>query len=167
VRNQVRRLRVAALVTSRIQFRVAMKTYSAKPREIERRWYVVDAESKTLGRLATQIADVLRGKGKPAYTPHVDTGDFVIVVNAEKIHVTGQKLDQKLYYRHSGYPGGLHTRTLREQLERRPEEVLRKAVRGMLPKNRLASAQLRKLKIYAGPDHPHAAQNPEPMQETA
>jgi large subunit ribosomal protein L13 len=144
-----------------------MKTYSAKPREIERRWYVVDAESKTLGRLATQIADVLRGKGKPAYTPHVDTGDFVIVVNAEKIHVTGQKLDQKLYYRHSGYPGGLHTRTLREQLERRPEEVLRKAVRGMLPKNRLASAQLRKLKIYAGPDHPHAAQNPEPMQETA
>jgi len=144
-----------------------MKTYSAKPREIERRWYVVDAESKTLGRLATQIANVLRGKGKPAYTPHVDTGDFVIVVNAEKIHVTGQKLDQKLYYRHSGYPGGLHTRTLREQLERRPEEVLRKAVRGMLPKNRLASAQLRKLKIYAGPDHPHAAQNPEPMQETA
>jgi large subunit ribosomal protein L13 len=144
-----------------------MKTYSAKPREIERRWYVVDAESKTLGRLATQIADLLRGKGKPAYTPHVDTGDFVIVVNAEKIHVTGQKLDQKLYYRHSGYPGGLHTRTLREQLERRPEEVLRRAVRGMLPKNRLASAQLRKLKIYAGPDHPHAAQNPEPMQETA
>ena len=144
-----------------------MKTYSAKPREIERRWYVVDAESKTLGRLATQIAEVLRGKGKPAYTPHVDTGDFVIVVNAEKIHVTGQKLDQKLYHRHSGYPGGLHTRTLREQLERRPEEVLRRAVRGMLPKNRLASAQLRKLKIYAGPDHPHAAQNPEPMQETA
>jgi large subunit ribosomal protein L13 len=141
-----------------------MRTYSAKPREIERRWYVVDAESKTLGRLATQIADVLRGKGKPAYTPHVDTGDFVIVVNAEKIHVTGQKLDQKRYYKHSGYPGGLHSRTLREQLERRPEEVLRKAVRGMLPKNRLASAQLRKLKIYAGPEHPHAAQNPEPME---
>jgi len=142
-----------------------MKTYSAKPGEIERHWYVVDAEAKTLGRLATQIADVLRGKGKPAYTPHVDTGDFVIVVNARKVHVTGQKLDQKLYYKHSGYPGGLHSRTLREQLERRPEEVLRKAVRGMLPKNRLASAQLRKLKIYAGPDHPHAAQNPEPFQE--
>jgi large subunit ribosomal protein L13 len=141
-----------------------MRTYSAKPREIERRWYVVDAESKTLGRLATQIADVLRGKGKPAYTPHVDTGDFVIVVNAEKIRVTGQKLDQKRYYKHSGYPGGLHSRTLREQLARRPEEVLRKAVRGMLPKNRLASAQLRKLKIYAGPEHPHAAQNPEPME---
>jgi large subunit ribosomal protein L13 len=142
-----------------------MKTYSAKPGEIERHWYVVDAEAKTLGRLATQIADVLRGKGKAAYTPHVDTGDFVIVVNARKVHVTGQKLDQKLYYKHSGYPGGLHSRTLREQLERRPEEVLRKAVRGMLPKNRLASAQLRKLKIYAGPDHPHAAQNPEPFQE--
>jgi large subunit ribosomal protein L13 len=142
-----------------------MKTYSAKPGEIERHWYVVDAEAKTLGRLATQIANVLRGKGKPAYTPHVDTGDFVIVVNARKVHVTGQKLDQKLYYKHSGYPGGLHSRTLREQLERRPEEVLRKAVRGMLPKNRLASAQLRKLKIYAGPDHPHAAQNPEPFQE--
>jgi large subunit ribosomal protein L13 len=142
-----------------------MKTYSAKPGEIERHWYVVDAEAKTLGRLATQIAEVLRGKGKPAYTPHVDTGDFVIVVNAEKVHVTGQKLDQKLYYKHSGYPGGLHSRTLREQLARRPEEVLRKAVRGMLPKNRLASAQLRKLKIYAGPDHPHAAQNPEPFQE--
>ena len=144
-----------------------MKTYTAKPGEIERSWYVVDAESKTLGRLATQIADVLRGKGKPAYTAHVDTGDFVIVVNAEKIHVTGQKLDQKMYYRHSGYPGGLRTRTLREQLERRPEEVIRKAVRGMLPKNRLASAQLKKLKVYAGPDHPHAAQNPEPLQERA
>jgi large subunit ribosomal protein L13 len=144
-----------------------MKTYTAKPGEIERSWYVVDAESKTLGRLATQIADVLRGKGKPAYTAHVDTGDFVIVVNAEKIHVTGQKLDQKMYYRHSGYPGGLRTRTLREQLERRPEEVIRKAVRGMLPKNRLAAAQLRKLKVYAGPDHPHAAQNPEPLQERA
>jgi large subunit ribosomal protein L13 len=144
-----------------------MKTYTAKPGEIERSWYVVDAESKTLGRLATQIADVLRGKGKPAYTAHVDTGDFVIVVNAEKIHVTGQKLDQKVYYRHSGYPGGLRSRTLREQLERRPEEVIRRAVRGMLPKNRLAAAQLKKLKVYAGPDHPHAAQNPEPLQERA
>jgi large subunit ribosomal protein L13 len=142
-----------------------MKTYTAKPGEIERHWYVVDAEAKTLGRLATQIADTLRGKNKAAYTPHVDTGDFVIVVNAEKVRVTGQKLDQKIYYRHSGYPGGLRERTLRQQLERRPEEVLRRAVKGMLPKNRLASAQLRKLKIYAGPEHPHAAQNPEPLQE--
>jgi large subunit ribosomal protein L13 len=142
-----------------------MKTYTAKPGEIERNWYVVDAEAQTLGRLATQIADTLRGKNKAAYTPHIDTGDFVVVVNAEKVRVTGQKLDQKLYYRHSGYPGGLRSRTLREQLERRPEEVLRKAVKGMLPKNRLAAAQLRKLKIYAGPEHPHAAQNPEPLQE--
>jgi large subunit ribosomal protein L13 len=156
---------VARAARVRLQFRVAVKTYTAKPGEIERHWYVVDAEAKTLGRLATQIADVLRGKDKPAYTPHVDTGDFVIVVNAEKVRVTGQKLDQKIYYRHSGYPGGLRSRTLREQLARRPEEVLRKAVKGMLPKNKLASAQLRKLKIYAGPDHPHAAQNPEPLQE--
>ena len=141
-----------------------MRTYSAKPREVARTWYVVDAEAQTLGRLATQIAGVLRGKGKPAYTPHVDTGDFVIVVNAEKIRVTGNKLDQKIYYRHSGYPGGLRERTLRDQLERRPEEVLRRAVRGMLPKNRLASAQLRKLKIYAGPEHPHAAQSPVPLE---
>src|SRR6185437_4114192 len=112
----------------------------------------------------TLIADTLRGKRKPQYTPHVDTGDFVVVVNAEKIHVTGNKLDQKIYYRHSGYPGGLRERTLREQLDRRPEEVLRKAVKGMLPKNKLAAAQLRKLKIYAGPEHPHAAQSPVPME---
>jgi len=142
-----------------------MKTYSAKPREITRNWYVVDAEAKTLGRLATQIAGVLRGKGKPAYTPHVDSGDFVIVVNAEKIHVTGKKLDQKIYYHHSGYPGGLRERTLREQLDRRPEEVLRKAVKGMLPKNKLAAVHLNKLKIYAGPDHPHAAKSPAPLEE--
>ena len=142
-----------------------MKTYSAKPREITRNWYVVDAEAKTLGRLATQIAGVLRGKGKPAYTPHVDTGDFVVVVNAEKIAVTGNKLEQKMYYKHSGYPGGLRERTLREQLDRRPEEVLRKAVKGMLPKNKLAAVHLNKLKIYAGPDHPHAAQSPAPLEE--
>jgi large subunit ribosomal protein L13 len=141
-----------------------MKTYSAKPGEVVRDWYVVDAEGKTLGRLATQIADTLRGKRKPQYTPHVDTGDFVVVVNAEKIQVTGSKLDQKRYYRHSGYPGGLKSRTLREQLERRPEEVLRKAVRGMLPKNRLASKQLLKLKIYAGAEHPHEAQAPKPLE---
>src|SRR5919199_4916886 len=141
-----------------------MKTYSAKPGEIQRRWYVADAEGQTLGRLATEIAATLRGKNKPQYTPHVDTGDFVIVVNAEKVRVTGNKLDQKRYYRHSGYPGGLRSRTLREQLERRPEEVLRKAVKGMLPKNKLASAQLRKLKIYAGPEHPHEAQAPQPLE---
>jgi large subunit ribosomal protein L13 len=139
------------------------KTYSAKPGEIARNWYVVDAQGQTLGRLATRIADTLRGKGKPGYTPHVDTGDFVIVVNAEKIHVTGNKLDQKRYYRHSGYPGGIRSRTLREQLERRPTEVLRAAVKGMLPRNRLAARQLTKLKIYVGPDHPHEAQAPKEL----
>ena len=140
------------------------KTWNAKAGEVTRRWYVVDAEGQTLGRLATRIADTLRGKGKVEYTPHVDTGDFVVVVNAEKIRVTGNKLDQKRYYRHSGYPGGLRSRTLRDQLDRRPEEVLRRAVKGMLPKNRLAHRQITKLKIYAGPEHPHAAQSPEPLQ---
>ena len=141
-----------------------MKTYSAKPGEVARDWYVVDAEGQTLGRLATRIADTLRGKTKPQYTPHVDTGDFVIVVNAEKIHVTGQKLDQKRYYRHSGYPGGIRSRTLREQLERRPTEVIRKAVKGMLPRNKLAARQIVKLKVYAGPDHPHEAQAPKTLE---
>lgn len=140
-----------------------MKTYSAKPGEIEREWYLVDAEGQTLGRLATQIADRLRGKGKPAFTPHVDTGDFVVVVNAEKVHVTGNKLADKKYYKHSGYPGGLRTRSLREQLDRQPTEVLRAAVKGMLPRNRLGRAQLTKLKIYAGPEHPHEAQAPKPL----
>ena len=140
-----------------------MKTYSAKPGEIQRDWYVVDAEGQTLGRLATQIAERLRGKGKPQFTPHVYTGDFVVVVNAEKIAVTGNKLEDKLYYRHSGYPGGLRQRPLREQLDRVPTEVLRKAVRGMLPRNRLGRQQLTKLKIYAGPEHPHAAQEPKPF----
>ena len=142
------------------------KTWNAKPGEIERRWYVVDAEGKTLGRLATQMADTLRGKTKPQYTPHVDTGDFVVVVNAEKITVTGNKLDDKLYYRHSGYPGGLRSRPLRDQLERRPTEVIRKAVKGMLPRNRLARQQLNKLKVYAGPDHPHEAQAPQQLEVT-
>jgi large subunit ribosomal protein L13 len=141
-----------------------MKTYTAKPGEIERRWYVVDAEGQNLGRLATRIADTLRGKNKPQFTPHVDTGDFVVVVNAEKVAVTGKKLDEKIYYRHSGYPGGLKQRTLREQLERRPTEVLRTAVKGMLPKNKLAARQLTKLKIYAGPEHPHTAQAPQPLE---
>jgi large subunit ribosomal protein L13 len=143
---------------------MSTRTYNAKPGEVERRWYVVDADGQTLGRLATQVADTLRGKGKPQYTPHVDTGDFVVVVNAEKVHVTGNKLDQKRYYRHSGYPGGLRSRTLREQLDRRPTEVIRKAVRGMLPKNRLARQQLNKLKVYAGPEHPHQAQAPQPLE---
>jgi large subunit ribosomal protein L13 len=141
-----------------------MKTYSAKPGEITRDWYLVDAEGQTLGRLATQIAERLRGKGKAVYTHHVDTGDFVVVVNAEKIQVTGNKLDEKMYYKHSGYPGGLRERTLREQLNRQPTEVLRKAVKGMLPRNKLGRAQLTKLKIYAGPEHPHDAQAPKPFE---
>ncbi len=141
-----------------------MRTYVATPADRERRWLLVDASGQTLGRLATQIADALRGKRKPAYTPHVDTGDFVVVVNAEKITVTGDKRSKKRYYRHSGYPGGLKSRTLAEMLDRRPEEVLRLAVRGMLPRNRLARKQLRKLKVYAGPEHPHAAQRPQPME---
>ena len=143
-----------------------MKTFVATPATRERNWLVVDANGQTLGRLATQIADALRGKRKPEYTPHVDTGDFVVVVNAEKIAVTGKKLDEKMYYRHSGYPGGLKERSLRDQLERRPEEVIRLAVRGMLPKNRLARKQLTKLKIYAGPEHPHEAQKPTKLEVT-
>jgi large subunit ribosomal protein L13 len=141
-----------------------MRTYQATPQDRERVWYVVDAENKTLGRLATQIADVLRGKRKPTYTPHIDVGDFVIVVNAEKVAVTGDKREKKLYWRHSGYPGGIRSRTLGDLLEKRPEEVIRKAVKGMLPRNRLGRAQLRKLKIYAGPDHPHQAQKPEQLE---
>ena len=142
-----------------------MKTYSAKKGEIAREWYLVDADGQTLGRLATRIADTLRGKRKPVYTPHIDTGDFVVVVNAEKIGVTGNKREDKIYYRHSGYPGGLRERTFAEEIERRPTEVLRKAVKGMLPRNRLARRQLTKLKVYAGPDHPHEAQNPNPLPE--
>ena len=141
-----------------------MKTYSANPNDRDRRWYVVDAEGKTLGRLSTQIADLLRGKRKPTWTPHVDTGDFVIVVNAEKVSVTGNKRTEKRYYRHSGYPGGLRSRTFEEMIERKPEDVIRLAVKGMLPRNRLARRQITKLKIYAGPDHPHAAQAPEKLE---
>ncbi|MDX6650626.1 MAG: large subunit ribosomal protein [Solirubrobacteraceae bacterium] len=141
-----------------------MKTYVANSEDRERNWLVVDAADKTLGRLATQVADLLRGKRKPTYTPHVDTGDFVIVVNAEKIHVTGNKRADKRYYRHSGYPGGLKSRTLEEMLARRPEEVIRKAVKGMMPRNRLARKQITKLKVYAGPEHPHAAQQPETLE---
>ncbi len=141
-----------------------MKTYVANSSDRQRDWLIVDATGQTLGRLATRIATALRGKHKPQYTPHVDTGDFVIVVNAEKISVTGNKLADKKYYRHSGYPGGLKVRTLAEQLDRRPEEVIRHAVKGMLPRNRLARKQITKLKIYAGPEHPHIAQKPQIME---
>ncbi len=141
-----------------------MKSYMARPLEVERQWYVVDAEGQTLGRLATEIARILRGKNKPQYTPHVDTGDFVVVVNAEKVVVTGRKAEQKVYYRHTGYPGGLKETSYEVMLERKPTEILRKAVRGMMPKTRLGRQQLRKLKIYAGPEHPHEAQNPQPYE---
>ena len=140
------------------------KTYVTKPAEVDRSWYVVDAEGQTLGRLATTLATVLRGKHKPTYSPSVDAGDYVIVVNAEKIHVTGRRLDQKKYYRHSGYMGGLTEITLRQQLEKNPDRVIYAAVRGMLPKNKLGRQMLKKLKVYAGPDHPHQAQQPEVME---
>ena len=143
---------------------VASKTYVATPTDRDRAWVVVDAEGKTLGRLATHLADILRGKHKPTYTPHIDTGDFVVVINAEKIAVTGNKRAEKRYYRHSGYPGGLRSRTLEEMLARRPEEVIRLAVKGMVPRTRLGRKQLTKLKVYAGPDHPHAAQKPETLE---
>ncbi len=143
---------------------VNARTYVATPADRQRDWLLVDASGQTLGRLATQIADALRGKRKPVYTPHIDTGDFVIVVNAEKIVVTGAKRSEKRYYRHSGYPGGLRVRTFQEMLDRRPEEIIRRAVRGMLPRNRLARKQITKLKVYAGPEHPHAAQQPRPME---
>ena len=141
-----------------------MRTYSATPREIEREWLVVDAQGQTLGRLATRIASVLRGKHKPIYSPHLDCGDFVIVVNAEKVAVTGRKLDQKIYYRHSGYPGGLKEIDLRKQLQLHPERVVESAVRGMLPKNRLGRKLFKKLKVYAGPTHPHQAQQPKTLE---
>jgi large subunit ribosomal protein L13 len=143
------------------------KTYVAKPTDRERNWLLVDANGLTLGRMATQVADMLRGKRKPEYTPHCDTGDFVIVINAEKIHVTGNKRQAKRYYRHSGYPGGLRSRTFEEMQARRPEEIIRLAVKGMMPRNRLARKQLTKLKIYAGPEHPHVAQNPQTLDAQA
>ena len=141
-----------------------MKTYLTKQAEVERRWYVVDAEGKTLGRLASQIATILRGKHKPIYSPSVDCGDFVIVINADKIAVTGRRMEQKMYYRHSGYPGGLREISLRDQLERYPTRPIRLAVKGMLPKNRLGRKMIKKLKVYAGPEHPHEAQQPEVLE---
>ena len=141
-----------------------MRTFTQKQAEIERDWYVVDAEGETLGRLASRIAPILKGKHKPIYTPHLDCGDFVIVVNAEKVRVTGRKLDQKFYHRHSGYPGGLRSISLRNQLDKHPERVLQAAIRGMLPKNKLGRRMIKKLKVYAGEAHPHEAQQPKPLE---
>ena len=138
-----------------------MKTYMANPDKIERKWYVVDATDKTLGRLTSEIAKVLRGKNKPVYTPHIDTGDYVIVVNAEKIAVTGKKLDQKIYYNHSDYVGGMKETTLREMIDKKPEKVIELAVKGMLPKGPLGRSMIKKLHVYAGPEHDHQAQKPE------
>lgn len=140
------------------------KTFSPTPADIKREWWVVDAQGQTLGRLATRIAQILRGKHKATFAPHMDMGDFVIVVNAEKIHVTGRRLDQKMYYRHSGYPGGLKSVSLREMLEKNPERALQAAVKGMLPKNRLGRAMFKKLKVYAGDTHPHEAQEPKTLE---
>ena len=140
-----------------------MKTFSAKKEEVVHDWFQVDAETQTLGHLATKIAHVLRGKHKPIYTPHVDTGDFIVVTNADKIKLTGNKVQDKQYYRHSGYPGGIKSMNAEELLEKKPEMVIMKAVRGMLPKNRLGRQMIKKLKIYAGKDHPHMAQQPKPL----
>jgi large subunit ribosomal protein L13 len=141
-----------------------MKTFVAKEHEVDRKWYLLDAQGKILGRLATQIASRLRGKHKPIYTPHADTGDFIVVVNADKIAMTGKKWDNKFYYRHSGYMGGLKEISARKLKEKRPEDIIRFAVKRMLPKNSLGRRQLKKLKIYAGPDHPHQAQQPERLE---
>ena len=141
-----------------------MKTYVAKEHEVKKNWYVVDASNRTLGRVATQVAMRLRGKHKPIFTPHSDTGDFVVVVNADKVSLTGRKCDQKFYYRHSGYTGGLKQISARKLLAKRPEDMVRFAVRGMLPKNSLGRRQLKKLKIYSGPDHPHQAQQPQNLE---
>ncbi len=141
-----------------------MKTVSMRIQDVQRSWYVVDAEGRTLGRLASSIAHRLRGKHKPEYTPHVDTGDYIIVVNAEKIRVTGNKETDKIYYRHSGYPGGIKATSLAKMRQTHPERIVEKAVRGMLPRNSLGRAMFRKLKVYAGPDHPHAAQQPQPIE---
>ena len=140
-----------------------MKSFMASPSTVERKWYVVDAEGKTLGRLASEVANVLRGKNKPTFTPHIDTGDYVIVVNAEKINVTGKKLDQKIYYHHSEYVGGMKEATLKEMMQKKPEFVITHAVKGMLPKGPLGRQMLKKLFVYAGPEHKHVAQKPETL----
>ena len=141
-----------------------MRTYSPKPGEVTRSWHVIDAENVVLGRLATQVATLLRGKHKPTFAPHVDTGDFVIVINAGKVALTGNKRDQKFAYRHSGYPGGLRKRSFGELLDTRPDRLLEKVVKGMLPKNKLGRAMFGKVKVYAGPNHPHVAQQPVPFE---
>lgn len=141
-----------------------MPTYTPKPGDITRAWHVIDAEGIVLGRLATEVATLLRGKHKPTYAPHMDTGDFVIIVNADKVALTGNKREQKFAYRHSGYPGGLRKRSFGELLDTKPDKLVEKVVRGMLPKNKLGRAQSKKLKVYAGPEHPHGAQQPQPFQ---
>ena len=142
-----------------------MATYSAKKGEVERSWYIIDAENKVLGRIATKIAAILRGKHKPVFTPHMDTGDFVVVINAKKVHLTGRKLDNKIYYRHTGYPGGLKSMTAEEMLKKKPENIIKLAVQGMLPKNKLGRKQLTKLKVYSGSNHPHKAQTPKVLED--
>lgn len=141
-----------------------MNTYMANPAKIERKWYVVDAEGQTLGRLASEVAKILRGKNKPVFTPHIDTGDYVVVINAEKVAVTGKKLDQKIYYNHSEYVGGMRETTLREMMAKKPEKVVELAVKGMLPKGPLGRSMMTKLHVYAGAEHPHAAQKPEELK---
>jgi len=139
-------------------------TYTPKASEIERAWYVVDADGMTLGRMSTEVARILRGKHKPTFAPHIDTGDHVIIINADKVVLSSGKAEQKMVYRHSGYPGGIRSRTYAQLLGQRPQEAVRRTIRGMLPKNRLGRAQISKLKVYAGPDHPHAAQKPQPLE---
>lgn len=141
-----------------------MKTISTRPQDVTHGWYVIDADGKTLGRLATEIARRLRGKHKPEFTPHVDTGDYIVVVNAEKVHVTGAKRSDKMYYRHTGYPGGLKERTFQQMIDSHPDRVIRQAVKGMLPHNPLGRSMFRKLKVYAGPEHPHEAQQPQLLE---
>jgi len=140
------------------------KTYVTKPADVEHNWVVIDAQGQTLGRLASKIATLLKGKHKPIYSPHVDCGDYVVVINAEKIHVTGRRMDQKIYYHHTGYPGGIKEIGLRQQLDKYPDRVIKSAVKGMLPKNVLGRQMLRKMKVYAGSDHPHQAQQPKPLE---
>ena len=141
-----------------------MKTYSAKPREVDQSWLLVDAEGQTLGRMATVIATRLRGKHKPEYTPHIDTGDFIVVINAEKVHVTGKKATDKIYHGHSGYPGGLKSISFEKLIEKSPEKVIQRAVKGMLPRTALGRAMFKKLKVYAGSEHPHSAQQPQTVR---
>ncbi|QOC21780.1 50S ribosomal protein L13 [Wenzhouxiangella sp. AB-CW3] len=141
-----------------------MKTYSARAQDVRRQWHLIDAEGKTLGRLATEVARRLRGKHKPEFTPHVDTGDYVVIINAEKIHVTGKKMSDKIYHHHTGYIGNLKSISLEKQLDKRPEKVIQLAVKGMMPRGPLGRAMLSKLKVYAGPEHPHVAQQPQPLE---